>query len=195
MATKSSMHLGSKIIIGGLFVQLVFFGLFIIVSGVFHYRLVKDIPLQKRYSPSTIFRFRKSRQPEGSYEPSLSRKSLSHLPWKRHLFNLYFASVLVMVRSTFRVIEYIGGNAGYLLTHEVFLYIFDAMLMVFVMVSFNLIHPSQVTDAYQKRLDGGQALEIQQTPMEPPIRDEEQTMGGEKLNSGAWLPSWMPFRR
>ncbi|EFQ92057.1 hypothetical protein PTNB73_01521 [Pyrenophora teres f. teres] len=195
MATESSMHLGSQIIIGGLFVQLVFFGLFIVVSGVFHYRLVKDIPLQKRYGPSLLFRSKEAFQVEAPSKPSLTRESLSDLPWKRHLFNLYFASALILVRSTFRVIEYIGGNAGYLLSHEVFLYIFDALLMFFVMVSFNMIHPSQATEMYHMRLRSESSLELQQAPVEPVVRDEEQLTNRQRVDSGAWLSGCMPFRR
>lgn len=40
----------------------------------------------------------------------------------------------------FRVIEYILGNAGYLLEHEVFLYVFDAALVFTVMVILNVSH-------------------------------------------------------
>ena len=185
MATKSSMHLGSQIIIGGLFVQLVFFSLFVIVAGVFHYRLVNDIPLQKRYSPSMVFRFKKPRQIEECSKPSISQESLSDLPWKRHLFNLYFASALIMIRSIFRVIEYIGGNAGYLLSHEVFLYVFDALLMLLVMVSFNLVHPSQATDICQKRQKFQSPLELQQTPGESLVGDEERITDRRKVNIGA----------
>jgi hypothetical protein len=76
----------------------------------------------------------------------MTRTSLSQLPWKRHLYNLYFTSGLIMVRSIFRVIEYIQGNSGYLLSHEVFLYIFDALLMLAVMIMFNWVHPSEVTE-------------------------------------------------
>ena len=179
------MHTGSQIIIGGLFIQLVFFGLFIMVAGIFHYRLVNDLPLQKRYGPSMLFRFKKAYQTEKCSKPSISQESLSDLPWKRHLFNLYFASALIMIRSTFRVIEYIGGNAGYLLSHEVFLYVFDAMLMLFVMLSFNLYHPSQATDICQKRQKFRSALELQQTPVDSLVEDEERVMDRQKVNTAA----------
>lgn len=56
-----------------------------------------------------------------------------------------------MIRSIFRVVEYIMGNAGYLLRHEYYLYIFDAVFMFGVMVVFNAVHPSEV----QALLKGG----------------------------------------
>tara|TARA_R110002060_G_scaffold984_5_gene2271 strand:+ start:888 stop:1130 length:243 start_codon:yes stop_codon:yes gene_type:complete len=42
------------------------------------------------------------------------------------------------------MIEYIQGFDGYLLSHEVYLYIFDAVLMLAVMVIVNVVHPSEV---------------------------------------------------
>jgi hypothetical protein len=190
MGTLDSLTLGEHVIIGGLFVQLVFFAVFIVVAGVFHYRLVRDLPLQKRYTPLSLFKSKKNRPVSSSSSTAqmsaqLSRASLANLPWQRHLFNLYFTSALIMIRSIFRVVEYIGGNAGYLLSHEVFLYVFDAMLMFFVMVSFNLVHPSQVTDAYQKRLRGGLPVELQRTHDELLGRDEEQMVESRTRKGGA----------
>lgn len=66
------------------------------------------------------------------------------MPWRKHLIILYSASVLVMIRSIFRVVEYLHGFSGYLLSHEYYLYIFDAVLMLCVMVMFNVVHPSEV---------------------------------------------------
>jgi hypothetical protein len=57
---------------------------------------------------------------------------------------LFIGSALIMVRSLFRIIEYLQGFSGYLLSHEVYLYIFDAVLMLAVMVLFNVLHPSEV---------------------------------------------------
>lgn len=49
-----------------------------------------------------------------------------------------------MVRSIFRLAEYLQGNNGYLLHHEAFLYVFDALLMFITMVIFNIVHPQEV---------------------------------------------------
>ena len=181
--TLDALHTGEKIIIGGLFVQLFFFGFFIVVSGVFHYRLSRDLPLKKRYSPLSIFKSRQSHQIVQPWS-TVSRASLQDLPWKRHLFNLYFASALIMIRSIFRVVEYLGGNAGYLLSHEVYLYVFDALLMFFVMVSFNWAHPSQVTDAYQKRLRNASPMELQHSRDVSAGTDEEHMMGHREAKNG-----------
>lgn len=57
---------------------------------------------------------------------------------------LYVASVLISARSGFRIVEYMQGNDGFLMRHEVFLYIFDASAMWVVMWIFNVFHPSLI---------------------------------------------------
>ena len=57
---------------------------------------------------------------------------------------LYVASVLILIRSLLRLEEYAEGTTGYVLSHEMFLYIFDAVPMLCVMVLLNLVHPSEV---------------------------------------------------
>jgi hypothetical protein len=47
---------------------------------------------------------------------------------------LYVVSLLILVRSVFGLIEYAGGSDGYLISHELFLYIFDALLVLGVLV-------------------------------------------------------------
>ena len=98
------------------------FGFFCVVTLIFHARMNK-VPTPEALSPTN--------------------------PWHKHLYTLYAASILIMVRSVFRAVEYIQGNDGYLLRNEVFLYIFDGVLMLAVMVVFNVIHPS-VVKAYLK---------------------------------------------
>ncbi|KAF4310204.1 putative rta1 domain protein [Botryosphaeria dothidea] len=116
---QSKLDLGENIIVVGLFVQLVFFGLFLIVGGWWARRLRRE----------------SSGKNDGS----------GGVPWKKHFVVLMAASFLVFVRSAFRVIEYLGGSDGYLLSHEWPAYVFDAALMYTVMVLFNTTHPSEVT--------------------------------------------------
>ena len=113
----SSVRTGQHIIVGGLVIQILFFAFFMIVGAVFNVRINKR-PTAQSSSPE--------------------------IPWRRHMRALYGASALILIRSIFRVVEYQQGNDGYLLDHEVFLYIFDAVLMLGVMVILNIIHPSQV---------------------------------------------------
>ncbi|KAL2698061.1 hypothetical protein AAEP93_010771 [Penicillium crustosum] len=113
-----SMKAGERIIIVGLFVQIIFFGFFIVVAGLF------DWKLRKYPIPCCFDR---------------------HIPWRKHLNILYATSLLILVRSLFRLAEYIQGNTGYLLRHEIFLYIFDSLLIFIAMVIFNIAHPYEIT--------------------------------------------------
>lgn len=113
----STLTLGSNIVVAGLVLQLVFFSFFIIVAITFHIRI--------NAQPTAL-------------------SSSKELAWLKHLVTLYIASALIMVRSTFRVVEYVQGNDGFLLGHEYFLYIFDAALMLGVMTIFNVVQPSEI---------------------------------------------------
>ncbi|KAF9694126.1 hypothetical protein EKO04_007858 [Ascochyta lentis] len=162
------LHAGEKIIVVGLFLQLAFFGFFIVVAALFHFRFTnanaafssgdRSESAHEHAAKRDVHRV--SSGPPGTARPSVVGSY--HLPWKRHMYVLYLASALIMVRSVFRVVEYLQGNNGYILRHEVYLYIFDALLMLAVMCLFNWSHPAQVTDLYlERRAEGdGYALEM-----------------------------------
>ncbi|KAK0210391.1 RTA1 like protein-domain-containing protein [Desarmillaria ectypa] len=110
---RGDVDLGDTIVIIGLVIQILWFGGFILVSVVFHYRMrVVPIVIEKR-------------------------------SWRSLMYVLYAASTLIMVRSVFRVVEFAQGNDGYLLRSEVWLYIFDSVLMAGVIIMFNIYHPSE----------------------------------------------------
>ncbi|RAL00471.1 uncharacterized protein BO80DRAFT_99218 [Aspergillus ibericus CBS 121593] len=64
-------------------------------------------------------------------------------PWERVMVVLYAVSALIMVRSIYRVAEYIQGSSGSLQGHEVFIYVFDATLMLVGCLVLNVFHSSQ----------------------------------------------------
>ncbi|CRK19837.1 Protein RTA1 like protein [Verticillium longisporum] len=107
--TLDLYKLGEKIIIAGLFVQIVVFGFFVVTSILFHRRM-------------------NAQPPTGA--------SVAKVPWRRYLWVLYVTSAIILVRSVFRVVEYLQGNDGYLISHEIFLYMFDALLMALCMLIF-----------------------------------------------------------
>jgi hypothetical protein len=51
-------------------------------------------------------------------------------------------SALILIRCVFRLIEFAQGNAGYLISHEVYMYLLDTTMMFLVMVVMNIFHPS-----------------------------------------------------
>ncbi|EUC28131.1 hypothetical protein COCCADRAFT_41301 [Bipolaris zeicola 26-R-13] len=118
-----SIHTREKIINAGLVVQHLFFSFFITACVIFHARLVQQ-PTSQVYSQS--------------------------LPWERQLYALYVASLLILVRCIFRLTEYAQGNSGYLISHEVFLYVFDAVLIFATMVWMAWVHPSDIAALLSK---------------------------------------------
>ncbi|EUC46921.1 hypothetical protein COCMIDRAFT_4065 [Bipolaris oryzae ATCC 44560] len=116
--TVDALHTGENIIIGGLVVQVLFFGCFMVTSFIWHTRMRKN--------PTT-------------------RILSGSIPWETQLCSLYAASFLILVRSVFRLIEYAQGNDGFLISHEYFLYIFDSTLMWITMAIVAWIHPSEIT--------------------------------------------------
>jgi uncharacterized membrane protein YidH (DUF202 family) len=121
-----AIHNGKKIVIAGLIIQIIFFGFFITTCVLFHKHIKK--------SPT---------------EQSLELNST----WRKHLYILYAANLLIMIRSVFQLIKYAMGNNGYLLQHEVFLYVFDGLLMLLVMITLNIIHPSGLISHKTKRTE------------------------------------------
>lgn len=115
--TLGLLHTGEKIIVVGLFIQIFFFGIFLISAILFHYRINR--------APTPL-----SSSPE--------------IPWRQHMNNLYLTSVIILVRSVFRVIEYLMGNSGWILSHEYMLYIFDTILMLSVVGIFLWRHPGKL---------------------------------------------------
>ena len=95
-------NLGKTIIIIGLVLQIILFGLFVITSVIFHSRMNKA-PTQESF--------------------------LAYIHWHKMLWVLYALCALIMVRNVFRVVEYIGGRDAYLFEHEWPSYTFDAIPM------------------------------------------------------------------
>ncbi|KAL6871612.1 RTA1 like domain-containing protein [Trichoderma longibrachiatum] len=116
-SNPSMADAGNNIIIGGLVLQLIWFGIFVVVAAVFHFRL-RSVPTVS------------SQQPE--------------CRWQVYLQTLYVASCLVIVRNLFRVIEYAQGNDGYLLQNEAFIYVFDALPMLVVVSWLHWRHPGEI---------------------------------------------------
>jgi hypothetical protein len=115
--SESTVSIGQWIIVSGLCVQLVFFGAFVLSAFLFHGRIARH-PTAESESTMRPTRFVWPRD------------------WRGLLFACYIVSLLIVIRSVYRLIEFIG--------HEVFLYVFDASMMFIAMVVMNLFHPSAV---------------------------------------------------
>lgn len=62
------------------------------------------------------------------------------------------ASALILVRSLFRMIEYVEGRDGELQSKEVYLYALDAIPMAMVSIGFHVFHPSKYFNSRRKSL-------------------------------------------
>ncbi|KAE8373050.1 RTA1 like protein [Aspergillus bertholletiae] len=119
MAIGSLSKTGQNIVLAGLILQIVAFSLFIVTAAIFYQRITRYITAPAAFSTNEV-------------------------PWKKHLWNLFAISGLILIRSIFRVIEYALGSDGYLLKQEWCLYIFDTVPMFIAMVCFAICHPAEL---------------------------------------------------
>ena len=106
------------IVLGGLAIQILGFGLFVATALTWHVRM--------------------RRQATSASSTNTTGK------WKKIMTMLYTVNGLIMARSVFRVIEYAMGADGYLLAHEWPLYVFDATLMLLTVGVFVWWYPGQL---------------------------------------------------
>ncbi|KAI4608890.1 hypothetical protein J4E83_008929 [Alternaria metachromatica] len=96
---------GENIILGGLILQILIFGFFVVVAGIWHVRLQKG--------------------------PTAAS---ADIPWTKLIWFLYAASVCITIRNLCRVIEYAMGKDGYLLSHEWPIYVYDFLPMMITLI-------------------------------------------------------------
>ncbi|KAK4979694.1 hypothetical protein LTR66_006412 [Elasticomyces elasticus] len=131
----SKYELGHKIIIAGLCLQIVIFGFFVISAIVFQ-RRIQAHPTVSSSDPKS--------------------------QWRRHLTVLYLVSALILLRSVVRVVEYAHGNDGWIIAHEVMLYLFDALLMLGLVVVLFIVHPDQLLSQQRELPSSEGSLALQE---------------------------------
>ncbi|KAH7386601.1 putative RTM1-like protein [Cadophora sp. MPI-SDFR-AT-0126] len=115
--SAEAINRGQTIILIGLVAQIVIFAFFVLTASTFHLRL-RRAPTQKLLTDS--------------------------IPWEKHMWALYGCSMLILIRCVFRLIEYAQGRTGFFMSKEVFMYLFDSVLMLGVMVFLAIVHPSEI---------------------------------------------------
>lgn len=108
MATVNGRTTGSNLITAGLVIQIVFFGVFIINEFRFSYSVARVC---------TFYRH-------------ISKK------WWFLNLTLMLSSILIMVRSIVRLVEFVEGYDGFIISHEYFIYVFDAVPMLLAAIVF-----------------------------------------------------------
>lgn len=109
---------GGTVVTVGLFFHLALFSFFIVNTIVFHVRNSRN--------PSYL-----------SGHPRVPN-------WRRRMYALYLASAFIQVRNIVRIAEYIQGADGFVMSHEVFIYLFDAALMWLAITIFVVVHPGKL---------------------------------------------------
>lgn len=115
MIVQSMATAGKAMVIVGLIIQILSFGLFIITAVIFHSRI-----------------------------GVVAHRVTNEVDWVGIMRMLYAISVLIMIRSIFRLVEYCQGMDGYLISHEWPAYVFDAIPMFAVTVIYYIKFPSQL---------------------------------------------------
>ncbi|RYP73561.1 hypothetical protein DL770_007751 [Monosporascus sp. CRB-9-2] len=100
------------ILIAGLVTQLVALSVFIATCWQVHRRLMRD-------------------------PPSL----VAAISWQRYFWVIEAMTVLMIVRGVVRALEYLQGEHGFVISHEIFIYLFDAGPMFLVMLALLVWHP------------------------------------------------------
>lgn len=118
---SSNFSLGKAIILVGLAIQLIFFGLFVVSAALFYRRLDAN-------PKPTTFRL-----------DACSRKG----GWRGVMHVLFLTSALIFIRSVFRFVEFTGDHDSPMMTSEAYIYICDSLLMVGVMAALLYLHPSE----------------------------------------------------
>lgn len=112
--SASSMKNGENIVVAGLVLQILMFGLFVLTGAIFNVRFRKLAPTARQ----------------------------TDIPWQSTLYMLYVTSAFIMLRNIFRVVEYASGQDKYPLQNEWLVYVFDGVLMLFTMMWFFFRYPS-----------------------------------------------------
>jgi hypothetical protein len=113
-STAAKVNKGKNIVLAGLGLQLATFGFFVVASIRLNVQLrtrLRDVPVPKERN------------------------------WQRYLDVVNVGTILILVRTALRLVEFADGTKGYLSTHEWFFYCFDAALMFVVVAIFIVFHP------------------------------------------------------
>lgn len=107
---------GEKVVIAGLALQVATFVVFLVAAVDFHARMKHT---------------------------SKTEQGMDNGVWRKMLLVLYTLSSLILLRCVFRLVEYVMGNAAYLISHEWTLYVFDGVPMLAVLALLFVWRPKE----------------------------------------------------
>jgi hypothetical protein len=119
--TAEAQRLSVIVVLVGLLAQMVALGVFLVACGRLHVRLRRD---PARWSRAMVA------------DPGVN--------WLGYFVVLEVAGLMLVVRSVVRGVEYLQGTSGFVAGHEVFVYVFDGVPMLAVMVGFLVLYPPRL---------------------------------------------------
>lgn len=119
----SNFNAGKAIILFCIAAQIAYFGGFVVTGAIFHARITRRPTAETARLDAMANKWSGGR-------------GVLHV--------VYAVSSMIFKRSVFRLAEFAGGSSIRLMTHEVVLYVVDAVPMLFVMVILILLHPEHV---------------------------------------------------
>ncbi|EOO04454.1 putative rta1 domain protein [Phaeoacremonium minimum UCRPA7] len=131
---KDKLHRGRDIAMVGVTLQIIAFGLFSIIAARFHFtsRQFRKILEQKVQTA------------EGSKFVTMPGSTKKFNPnWRRMLYVVNISCLLIMVRSVYREIDFAEGKTGTTQKHEWYVYVFDAVPILFVVIIYLICPPGR----------------------------------------------------
>ncbi|KAH9858168.1 RTA1-domain-containing protein [Lenzites betulinus] len=125
-------RLGSNIILGGLIIQLISMTTFCFFMGEYAWRRSIDRPFRKS---SVAYA-------ETGTTPLSQRVMSRHM--KMLIAGICISTVLIYIRSAYRVVEFIDGFNGKIAHTQILFNVFDGAMVTLAMYTLNFMHPGQL---------------------------------------------------
>ncbi|QKX62190.1 uncharacterized protein TRUGW13939_09349 [Talaromyces rugulosus] len=134
---QDKINRGKDIALIGTIVQLAAFGLFTFVAVRFNFT-------SKRFEKSVYQEYNNDSRYNTADEHTLQmERETGDTNWRALLRVVNIATILVLVRTIYRLVEFTEGNKGYVNEHEWCIYIFDALVILPCFALFVLFHPAK----------------------------------------------------
>lgn len=121
-----SPALGGNIMLSGIIIQMIAVTFYMILTVEFIVRYLRDKPFQRPNNDP----------PTGNYHLDPKMKSM--------LLGLAVSTVLIYIRSIYRVVELAGGWSGHIIKTEWYFVAFDGAMILAAMCCLNFFHPGRL---------------------------------------------------
>jgi len=116
----STAKLGTTVVLVGLVAQLISYSFYIFLVVFLHRRILKRAPAIREESSFTV------------------------------IWLIYFSSVFIVIRGVYRTIEFAQGHNGFLIHHEVYFYVLDALPLLLAICIYVPMWPGKYVDEREK---------------------------------------------